>query len=164
MQLMEGERIVEELRQGVVQRVATDVLKKKTIVLTNKRLMLFARRAGSYGKIYLFLKDIQGLESFRIVNIKAFIFGLTTIFAAFMLVFVGMVGETISSDQREICLMAAPVSAVVGLVALIGFGKLNALRISTTTEDIDFVLDRSLSTERLDSFVNKVQQCMDKVK
>jgi hypothetical protein len=68
-QLLDQEEVLADLRRGTLQKLTSDIFLKKTVVLTNKRLVLVNNRLGSFSKQYIFLKDVQGLSSQRFLNL-----------------------------------------------------------------------------------------------
>jgi hypothetical protein len=144
IELLEDEGVIAELRRGKIQRLTDDVLLKRTIVLTNQRLVLIERKLGSFAKQYIFLKDIQGVRSFRHFRLL------------WLLLILGCAALVIAQASIT-SITEHPLLWVVGA----GIGSLmmwrNAISIATTTDTVLFTLELSFDTGKADTFVNAVQ-------
>ena len=143
-ELLDGEAPVADLTKGGIQRVSEDLFLAKNMILTNKRLVLVNRRLGTYEKQYLFLKDITGLESKRIVDIGGIVVGLVFFLGAVPFLLAGKAWPVIG-----VALFLGGLSLLLGCVR-------SGIRISTTTENYFFPLARTFSPGRADSFLDLV--------
>jgi hypothetical protein len=147
--LLENEEPLADLRRGAIQRLTADILSLKTIVLTNKRLILIKKRVGSFDKKYIFLKDVQSLESIRKFNIPLLVLAIFLALVA--------LGTLSSTPVLGYLLSAGVVFCAINV-------KKNIFRISTMTENLDFLLKLNFSTDLADRFIDRCQIEIDKLK
>jgi len=160
LQLLEKEEVIADLRRGLIQRITDDILGLKTVILTNKRLILINKKMGSFQKKYIFLKDVQSIESLRSFNIAALIASIIS-----FIVLISMLSSSSPSSTPESVIKTGIefVCLLFGVVLIFSL-RTNVFRISTTTEDIDFILTRSISTTRLEPFIELAQIEINKQK
>jgi hypothetical protein len=149
-QLLDQEGVLADLRRGTLQKLTSDIFLKKTVILTNKRLVLVHNRLGSFSKQYIFLKDVQGLSSQRFLNLW------TLILAAALGAMSVLAFATNRLAPAAICAVLAAIFAL--------YVKENRIRISTMTDNIFFDLERGFDLSRADKFVDLVQVEMDRLK
>jgi hypothetical protein len=165
---LEGEEPLADLRHGAIQRITDDIFSLKTIILTNKRLIMIVQRLGSFNKKFIFLKDVTSLESVRVLNIPLLI-------ATICMGLIGLIimnsalGAQVAVAHRVRGEGINP-GTILGLIMLVCAGltalaiKKNALRISTQSENIDFMLEKNFSTDLVDNFIDRTQVEIDKLK
>jgi hypothetical protein len=67
--LLPDEKPIADLRLGLVQIISEDIFRRRTMVLTNRRLWLIEKRIFSNSASILFLRDITTVETKRTVNL-----------------------------------------------------------------------------------------------
>jgi hypothetical protein len=155
IELLEGEQIVADLRKGVMQRMTEDVFLKSTLLLTNKRLVLVKKKLGAFSKQYIFLKDIQGLSSQRAFN-------LWLVIPAILVLALGVTHLIVGHNERDLQKVAAVELIVAAILAFLSVGY--RIRISTTSDNVFFRLERGFGMERADKFIGAVQVQADRLK
>jgi hypothetical protein len=168
IKLLPNERPLADLRRGLLQTITEEIVGRRTMVLTNKRLWLIHRRLFSYSTTVVFLKDITSIEARRTFSIAH------CIGAAFSLLFAlgGVIGSLalLADDGMRALGPAAAGAGSCGL-PLLALGVYSALTvvsnsifINTSMKPIEFQLGLSLSMQRIEVFVNRVQSTMAQYK
>jgi hypothetical protein len=154
VEFLPKEELIADLRRGLLSRVTDDVFLLRTILLTNQRLLLVSRRLGSFQRRSVFLKDVQGLASQRSLNWAALFVGA---FSSLISILCLVAVANLRHGDRTVALIVGLFMLVLAVVAFVNV-KTNVIRVSTTTEDIVFGLERSFSTDRADEFVRLVER------
>jgi hypothetical protein len=148
--LLEGEEVIADLRQGSVQRLSDDLFLKKTIILTNKRLILVRKKFGAFEKQYIFLKDVSSLISIRKYNLQI----LLGIIILVTLSVLSINGGNISVGS---------LFAVVALTSVIALWD-HKIVVSTGTMNIFYTLEKRFDTKLADHFIEICQVEINKYK
>ncbi|MBE0659585.1 MAG: hypothetical protein IH602_17970 [Bryobacteraceae bacterium] len=155
IQLLEGEEILADLRRGLLQRLSTDMLELETIILTSKRLVFVRKKMGSFTKLTIFLREVQGCGSYQHFSVAlALLSGFCGILA--LLFFANSGGSTGPLIMGFVFLACA--------VSVLPFLQTNAVRVSTPSNSIVFRLSHGLETKKIEEFLDLVQRQVAQLK
>jgi hypothetical protein len=158
LSLLDGEEVVYDLRRGTIQRLTYDFLRKRTILLTNRRVVFVNNNAGTYSIEPVPLQDVQSVSSVRRIRVKALIADLVM-----WLLTVGLFLSIVTEGSGA---GIGIIGAVAGLFAVIlAFGiSQHVILISTVKHNFEFPVERMLSIGVMEMFLDQVQQQVAELK
>ena len=143
---LDGEAIIADLRRSVAQRLTDNPFRARNMILTNKRLIVVDKRLGSFKKEYVFLRDLQGVTSYRKLKIGLLLFIIAlALFGTAVLI-------ASDADHKPIGLISLLLCLLLGLSV-----RKSLLRVSSIATTIDFDLGLRFSLRKADRFVHIVQ-------
>lgn len=154
--LLEDEQLISDLSSRPLQSLTDQILSTRTIILTNKRLVLIDRKMGSYKKEYIFLQDVQGLSSVRRFNIIRLIVDILV-----WMVAVDILWNSVKFEGGG--LIPGIVAGALGLVLAFTVVKYGIV-VATSYGRFELTVERRLAVRFTEGFLDQVQQHMAKVK
>jgi hypothetical protein len=161
--LLPDEQPLADLRRGRLQTVSEEIVGRRTMVLTDKRLWLIHKRMLSFSTTVVFLKDITAIEAKRTIRGTYIAVAILYGFVGLILTAVAASGSIKKTEEAGLAGVGGIVCLAIGVSCALGAVS-NAVCIYTTMKPIEFRLTLRFPIRRIQSFVNEVQTAMSQFK